>query len=195
MKTLKTLVILCIMFGLGLESVKAQVPQMSYQKIDGITSISIGNLNTVHDWINPSGLYSPIGLTPVWIDITEKPGFAFITTSRNYLDIINEQALFDSTLSKLRGKLSIPGFGIADSFNCKLALLTMKPTFATSGYNYQSKKKTKPYISNKPDLFNNKWYRFAGYLYNANMDVKYPLRPDQNTNMNTKYPSRTAPKK
>ena len=47
MKTLNFLVVLSILFGLGLNGIKAQEPQkISYQKISGITSILIINLDT-----------------------------------------------------------------------------------------------------------------------------------------------------
>ena len=95
----------------GLESVKAQVPQkISYQKVSGITSVPICNLNTT-----------------------------------------------------------------------KLAILAMKPVVATSGNNSHSKKKIKPYVSDKSNVYNKWWYNLAGGLFNSNM--------------NTKYPSRTVPKK
>ncbi|HEY5124645.1 MAG TPA: hypothetical protein VIK14_13015 [Ignavibacteria bacterium] len=47
MKTLNILVILCMISSLGLNNLKAQEPQkISYQKISGITSIGIKNLDT-----------------------------------------------------------------------------------------------------------------------------------------------------
>jgi hypothetical protein len=47
MKPFNILVILCMILSLGLNNVKAQEPQkISYQKISGITSISVRNLDT-----------------------------------------------------------------------------------------------------------------------------------------------------
>jgi hypothetical protein len=178
------------MFGISFESVKAQVPQnVSYQKVSGIKSISIGNWDTTYILGNTSELYGLPGRVPAWIDIIEKPGFVFITTSRNYFDLINKTTLFDGTWISLTREPSIRGFGIIDTLNGKWAILAGKPTFGTSGYNNQSTK------TNKPTLSDNKWYRLAGDLYNANLDVKYPLRPKSNAIINTKYPIPNTPKK
>ena len=47
MKTLNVLVVLNILFSLGLKGINAQEPQkINYQKISGITSILIRNLDT-----------------------------------------------------------------------------------------------------------------------------------------------------
>jgi hypothetical protein len=83
---------------------------------------------------------------------------------------------FDSTLSKLSGKFIIPDFSPDNSFNCKLVILTMKPTVANSVHNSHSKKKIKPYISNKSTVYDKWWYRFTAGLFNANMNSKYPSR-------------------
>jgi hypothetical protein len=83
---------------------------------------------------------------------------------------------FDSTLSKLSGKFILPDFGTDNTINCKLVILTMKPTVATSGHNSQSKKKIKPYISDKSNVYDKWWYRLAGGLFNLNMNSRYPSR-------------------
>jgi hypothetical protein len=85
-------------------------------------------------------------------------------------------ASIDSTLTKLSGKLTVPDFGIADSFNCKLAILTIKPNHVTKGHNPPPKKKIKPYISNKSTVCDKWWYNLAGGLFNASMNSKYPAR-------------------
>ena len=83
---------------------------------------------------------------------------------------------YDSILSKLSGKFIIPDFGPDNSLNCKLVILTMKPSVAKSGYNSHSKKKIKPYISDKSNVYDKWWYRLAGGLFNLNMNSRYPSR-------------------
>jgi hypothetical protein len=82
----------------------------------------------------------------------------------------------DSTLSKLSGKIIIPEFGIDNTLNCKLEILTLHPKFATSGHNSHSKKKIKPYISDKSNVYDKWWYRLAAGLFNVNMNSRYPSR-------------------
>jgi hypothetical protein len=170
MNTLKAMSILCIIFGLYLDSVKAQVSQrISYQKANGITSISMVNWDTIYSRVNISKLNQLTVRVPTWIDMTEKTQLTFIATSRNYFDLINKPTLFYGTWITLTGKSVSAGFRNTDMFNDIRSILTRKPTFATSRYYIQSTKTNEPSFSDKL------LYRTAGGIFKGYTEVKYPI--------------------
>lgn len=170
MKTLKPMAILCIIFGLCLDSVKAQVSQkISYQKANEITSILIVNWDTIYTRANISELNLLTVRIPAWINVTEKPRLTFIATSRNYFDLINKPTLFYGTWITLTGKSVSAGFRNTDMFNDIRSILTRKPTFATSRYYIQSTKTNEPSFSDKL------LYRTAGGIFKGYTEVKYPI--------------------
>ena len=171
MKTLRILVILCIMFRFGLESIMAQAPQKtSYKALNRNTSISIGNWDTTFGMGNTSGFYQLTGWVPNWLDITEKTSFAFITTNRNYYDLINKPVLSNCTRIKLAEESAyMSGSGSSGTFNGKWERLTGKPIIDTTSVYYSPLKRT-----NSPTWSDNHLYRLTGNIFNIIMDAKYP---------------------
>jgi hypothetical protein len=170
MRTLKSLVIICIILGLGQESIKAQVPQKTnYQPTSGNSSTLIGNWNNIYGQENTLGLYRLTGRVPVWVIIIEKPVFTLIDSSRNYLNLISKPTLLDGNWTSLKEKPAKPVSGITDNSNNKLAILNGLPDFTTSELHRHST------ITNKPTLFNNGLYRAAGTIYKFKMETKYPI--------------------
>jgi hypothetical protein len=170
MKTLKAIAVLCIIFGLYLDSVKAQVSQkMSYKKANGITSILIVNWDTIYNRVNISEFNLTNLRVPAWIDITKRPQLTFIATSRNNFDLINKPTLFYGTWITLTGKPAVAGFPNTDMVSDIRAILTRQPTFGTSRYYIQSTK------TNEPSFSDNLFYRAAGHIFNVYKGMKYPI--------------------
>jgi hypothetical protein len=171
MKTLKILMILSIVLGFDLESVKPQIPsKSSYQITYKITSSSFGNFSPSYGWLNTSPLNCPVGLVPTWIDITKKHGFTFNASGGNYFYLIHSLTLLNSTNTKMPGELSrMEGSSIKSTFNSKWERLTGKPLIDTTSFNYYPLKRT-----NEATLSDNPLYRFSGNLFNMAMRYKYP---------------------
>ena len=67
-----------------------------------------------------------------------------------------------------------PGFGNADTMNCRWGILIWKPDFATSTNYYHS-----PRINNS-SLYNSGWYRLAGNIFNMYTETKYRISSPPN---------------
>ena len=173
MKTLKTLIILCIIISLDLQSVKAQVPQKTgYEAISGITFSPIGNLDTTFGSENITGLYRPTCWVPYWIEITEKTSFDPLTINGNCYYLKYKPILLNCKTIRSEGKSTyMAGYGNSGTFNGKWERLTGKPIFDTTSVYYYPLKRT-----NAPTWTDNHLYRLTGNIFNIIMDTRYPAR-------------------
>ena len=170
MKSIKILVLLIIIPGFYPECVKAQGSQeMNFHPVSRINSISVGTWDTTFGLRPTTGFSRPDNRIPVRIDIKEKPNYFFTTASKNYCDLTTMPTFFESTRTSLTGKYSIPGIGIADTFNIKWAILNRKPNSATIGYYHH------PTNTQKSSLSDKVLYRTSAFIFNSVMSYKYPV--------------------
>jgi hypothetical protein len=109
-------------------------------------------------------------LTSPWKDITEIPNSIFLSTNRNYNDLINSPILFNDKGVRLTSKsTTMAGSGNSVTFNGKWESLTGKPIIDTSRVYYSPLKRT-----NNPTFSDNHFYRTTANIFNFVMNTKYP---------------------
>ena len=171
MKSFRILAILYLMSGFCLESINAQVHhKMSYNLLRESTTKSLGNWETSFSQKNGLYLFRMTRLTSPWKDITEIPNSIFLSTNRNYNDLINSPILFNDKGVRLTSKsTTMAGSGNSVTFNGKWESLTGKPIIDTSRVYYSPLKRT-----NNPTFSDNHFYRATANIFNFVMNTKYP---------------------
>lgn len=159
------------MSGFCLESINAQVHhKMSYNLLSESTTKSLGNWDTSFSQKNGLYLFRMTSLTSPWKDIKEIPNSIFLSTNRNYNDLINIPILFNDNGIRLTGKsASMAASGNSVTFNGKWESLTGKPIIDTSRVYYSPLKRT-----NNPTFSDNHFYRATANVFNFVMNTKYP---------------------
>ena len=173
MKPLKILFILIIIYSIGKERVKAQVPQSpSYQTTNQIKSNPAGNWDTTYGKGYASGLYRTNAGVPFLPAITAKTIFDTMSIDGNNYDFINKPILLNYEMIRSLDKTTyMNNYGYSGTFNGKWEKLTGKPIFDTLNVYYYPLK-----IRNTPTPSDNYLYRMTGTIFNILMDVKYPYR-------------------
>jgi hypothetical protein len=171
MKTFKKLVILCIVSGFVIESLKAQLPcKMSYQTVDKITFLSEGNLNPIYGRLITPQINRQNSWVHSWIDLTKKTDFTINTTYRNYYNFIGKQTLLNRTIVKFPIELTaMEEYGTTNTFNIKRESLNGIPFIDPAIAYYCPYKRT-----GEPTLCSCHLYRVAAFVIPRMLQFKYP---------------------
>ena len=171
MKSFRILAILYPISGFCLESTNAQVShKMSYNLLNESTAKSLGNWDTSFDQNNGVYLFRMTCLTSPRKYIIGIPNSIFLSTNRNYSDLISIPILFNDKDVRLTTKsTSMAGSGNSVTFNGKWESLTGKSIIDTSRVYYSPLKRT-----NNPTFSDNHFYRATANIFNFVMNTKYP---------------------
>jgi hypothetical protein len=109
-------------------------------------------------------------LTLPWKDITEITNSVFLSTNRNYNELLKISISSCNNGIGLTGKsLSMTSSGSSVTFNSKWERLTGKPIIDTSRVYYSPLKRI-----NNPTISNNQFYRTSANIFNLVVSAKYP---------------------
>jgi hypothetical protein len=167
MKPFKKLAIFCIMFGIVIESIMAQLPiNTGYLFSTGMTSFQVGNLGLANCWFNISQLSQPTGWEPACANIGRMTGLTFDLTNTKYNDLISTHALFNSAIVKLPAELTImEDFVTTGLFDIKNGIPFIDPAISY----YCPYEKT-----DYPTLCGCPLYRVAAFVIPRMLQFKYP---------------------
>ena len=171
MKTLKILVVLCIMLGFGLERIKAQIPPTSsYQITNKISSLQIGNWSPAHGWLDTFQIYCQVYWIPIFTNSTKNSVFTFNATSINYYDFINTHALVNWAKAKLPVELAAKeNHGTTSPFKINWESWKRIPFIDPAMAYYCPIKRT-----DELTLCNSRLYRTAAFIIPRMLQFQYP---------------------
>jgi hypothetical protein len=166
MRTIKVPVSLFALF------VIVQIDALSQENpktISGIRQTSLSDRDTIFSNEKVAVLYwLPLKIPELTI-YPENVGLNLLNSSRNYLEILNNQGLEEAAPNGYPGyNENVYGYGIPYSFSIRMAELSRKPLFSPDKNFYNlSVPARRQSSAHRSEFYNNPVYRVVGEVFNA----------------------------